>query len=90
MFFNVNYIVFLSYAIFDLFIDLLITYFEKCLVSCMCLVQGYIGKGKCFGSNSVLFHKFSLPMRCYMGEKTYHLSQYLGPFGAYFMPQGPK
>ena len=26
----------------------------------------------------------------YMIEKSYHLSQYLGPFGAYFMPQGPK
>ena len=26
----------------------------------------------------------------YMVEETYHLSQYLGPFGAYFMPQGPK
>ena len=26
----------------------------------------------------------------YMVEKTYHLAQYLGPFGTYFMPQGPK
>ena len=26
----------------------------------------------------------------YIVEKTYHLSRYLGPFGAYFMPQGPK
>ena len=26
----------------------------------------------------------------YMVEKSYHLSQYLGLFGAYFMPQGPK
>merc|ERR1712127_202144 len=26
----------------------------------------------------------------YMVEKSYHLYQYLGPFGAYFMPQGPQ
>ena len=26
----------------------------------------------------------------YMVEKTYHIAPYLGAFGAYLMPQGPK
>ena len=48
-------------------------------------------------STHVIFHLFKKPLVLvkktltdYMVEKTYHLAQYLGPFGAYVMPQGPK
>ena len=48
-------------------------------------------------STHVIFHLAKKPLvlvkttpKDYMVEKTYHLAQYLGPFGAYFMPQGPK
>ena len=47
-------------------------------------------------SNHIIFHQVKKPFvwskttpTNYIVEKTYHLAQYLDPFGAYLMPQGP-
>ena len=39
---------------------------------------------------SALTARNSMTPTDYMVEKSYNLAQYLGPLGAYLMPQGPK
>ena len=62
------------------------------------MVDGSASKPALRQDTHVIFHLVTktlfllknAPKTDYMVEKSYNLSRYLGPFGAYFMPQGPK